>query len=78
MPTRPIFATCTGNFDVITDDHMKKMKNNAIVWNIGHFENEIMLPPLEKIHAGGRSKPQVDDIILPMQVDQSRLDEAPR
>src|ERR1700743_856458 len=36
-----IFVTCTGNFHVITHDHMKRMKNNAIVCNIGHFDNEI-------------------------------------
>jgi len=36
-----IFVTATGNFQVITHEHMKRMKNNAIVCNIGHFDNEI-------------------------------------
>ena len=35
-----IFVSATGNFNIITIDHMKKMKNNAIVGNIGHFDNE--------------------------------------
>merc|ERR1711987_24355 len=42
-----IFITTTGNFKIITLDHMKKMKNNAIVGNIGHFDNEIEMAALE-------------------------------
>merc|ERR1711865_678134 len=42
-----IFVTTTGNFNIITVDHMKKMKNNAIVGNIGHFDNEIDMAGLE-------------------------------
>merc|ERR1711941_31855 len=43
-----IFTTTTGNFQIITLEHMKKMKNNAIVGNIGHFDNEIEMDKLEK------------------------------
>ncbi|HJU83379.1 MAG TPA: adenosylhomocysteinase, partial [Holophagaceae bacterium] len=43
-----IFVTCTGNFHVITHDHMKRMKHNAIVCNIGHFDSEIDVASLEK------------------------------
>merc|ERR1712162_66136 len=42
-----IFVSSTGNFNIITFDHMKKMKNNAIVGNIGHFDNEIDMAGLE-------------------------------
>ena len=62
-----IFVTATGNCDVITVDHMKKMKNMAIVCNIGHFDNEIQvdalmaLPGIKKINI----KPQVDRIQFP-------------
>merc|ERR1712176_934103 len=42
-----IFVTTTGNFKIITLEHMKKMKNNAIVGNIGHFDNEIEMEKLE-------------------------------
>merc|ERR1711881_615013 len=42
-----IFTSATGNFDIITLEHMKKMKNNAIVGNIGHFDNEIEMQELE-------------------------------
>jgi len=59
-----IFVTCTGNFHVITHDHMKKMKNNAIVCNIGHFDNEIDVASLEK-YQWEEIKPQVDHIIFP-------------
>ena len=44
-----IFTSATGNFDIITVEHMKKMKNNAIVGNIGHFDNEIDMAGLEKL-----------------------------
>jgi adenosylhomocysteinase len=59
-----IFVTCTGNFHVITHDHMKRMKNNAIVCNIGHFDNEIDVASLKK-YTWENIKPQVDHIILP-------------
>ncbi len=59
-----IFVTCTGNFHVITHDHMVKMKNNAIVCNIGHFDSEIDVASLEK-YQWEEIKPQVDHIIFP-------------
>merc|ERR1711912_164077 len=43
-----IFTSATGNFKIITLEHMKKMKNNAIVGNIGHFDNEIAMEDLEQ------------------------------
>src|SRR6202041_485317 len=54
-----IFVTCTGNFHVITGAHMERMKNNAIVSNIGHFDNEIDVAALEKLK-WEEIKPQVD------------------
>ncbi len=62
-----IFVTCTGNCDIITAEHMAKMKNQAIVCNIGHFDNEIQVGRLEqwpgiKEH---NIKPQVDQFIFP-------------
>jgi adenosylhomocysteinase len=62
-----IFVTTTGNFDIITLEHMKKMKNNAIVGNIGHFDNEIDMAGLEGF-AGIKVeniKPQVDRFEFP-------------
>jgi adenosylhomocysteinase len=59
-----IFVTTTGNFNVITHDHMVKMKNNAIVCNIGHFDNEIDVASLRK-YTWENIKPQVDHIIFP-------------
>ncbi len=59
-----IFVTCTGNFHVIDHDHMVKMKNQAIVCNIGHFDNEIDVASLEK-YQWEEIKPQVDHIIFP-------------
>ncbi len=59
-----IFVTCTGNYHVITHDHMKKMKNQAIVCNIGHFDNEIDVASLEKNEKWEEIKPQVDHIIF--------------
>merc|ERR1711904_663706 len=62
-----IFVTTTGNFDIITVEHMKKMKNNAIVGNIGHFDNEIDMAGLEGT-AGIKVeniKPQVDRFVFP-------------
>jgi adenosylhomocysteinase len=59
-----IFVTTTGNLHVITDDHMKQMKNNAIVCNIGHFDNEIDVASLRK-YEWENIKPQVDHVIFP-------------
>jgi adenosylhomocysteinase len=59
-----IFVTTTGNFHVITHDHMIKMKNNSIVCNIGHFDNEIDVASLEK-YKWEEIKPQVDHVIFP-------------
>jgi adenosylhomocysteinase len=59
-----IFVTCTGNFHVITGEHMKKMKDQAIVCNIGHFDNEIDVASLEKLK-WEEIKPQVDHVIFP-------------
>jgi adenosylhomocysteinase len=59
-----IFVTATGNFHVITDEHMKKMKNQAIVCNIGHFDNEIDVAGLKK-YKWENIKPQVDHVIFP-------------
>jgi len=59
-----IFVSATGNFNVITHEHMKRMKNNAIVCNIGHFDNEIEVAAL-KAYPWENIKPQVDHIIFP-------------
>lgn len=59
-----IFVTATGNYHVITHEHMARMKNNAIVCNIGHFDNEIDVASLEK-YKWEEIKPQVDHIIFP-------------
>src|SRR5476649_2249403 len=59
-----IFVTATGNFRVITHDHMKRMKNNAIVCNIGHFDNEIDIASLKQ-YTWDNIKPQVDHIVFP-------------
>jgi adenosylhomocysteinase len=59
-----IFVTCTGNFHVITHEHMKRMKNQAIVCNIGHFDNEIDVASLKQ-YTWDNIKPQVDHIIFP-------------
>ena len=59
-----IFVTATGNFHVITHDHMKAMKNEAIVCNIGHFDNEIDVASLEQ-YEWDEIKPQVDHVIFP-------------
>jgi len=58
-----IFVTATGNFHVITHDHMLRMKNNAIVCNIGHFDNEIDVASLKQ-YPWENIKPQVDHIIF--------------
>jgi adenosylhomocysteinase len=59
-----IFVTTTGNKDVITHDHMKAMKNQAIVLNIGHFDNEIDIASLQG-YEWEEIKPQVDHVIFP-------------
>jgi len=59
-----IFVTATGNLNVINHDHMVKMKNEAIVCNIGHFDNEIDVASLSK-YQWEEIKPQVDHIIFP-------------
>jgi adenosylhomocysteinase len=61
-----IFVTATGNYHVITHDLMLKMKNQAIVCNIGHFDNEIDVASIEK-YQWEEIKPQVDHIIFPAQ-----------
>jgi len=62
-----IFVTCTGNCDIITINHMKQMKDQAIVCNIGHFDNEICVDDLEKFPGIRRLniKPQVDKFTFP-------------
>jgi adenosylhomocysteinase len=59
-----IFVTATGNIDVITHEHMRRMKHNAIVCNIGHFDNEIDVAAL-KAYTWENIKPQVDHVIFP-------------
>ena len=59
-----IFVTATGNLDVITHDHMLKMKHNAIVCNIGHFDSEIDIASLRR-YQWENIKPQVDHVIFP-------------
>ncbi|PXX49479.1 MULTISPECIES: adenosylhomocysteinase [Aquitalea] len=61
-----IFVTTTGNVSVITHDHMVKMRNNAIVCNIGHFDSEIEVASLRQ-YQWDNIKPQVDHIIFPAQ-----------
>merc|ERR1712199_65883 len=62
-----IFVSCTGNFNIVTLDLMKKMKNNAIVGNIGHFDNEIDMAGLEGLEGMKveNIKPQVDRFLFP-------------
>ncbi|MGH8131988.1 MAG: adenosylhomocysteinase [Steroidobacteraceae bacterium] len=59
-----IFVTATGNFHVITHDHLVRMKHNAIVCNIGHFDSEIDVASLKQ-YPWENIKPQVDHVILP-------------
>jgi adenosylhomocysteinase len=59
-----IFVTATGNKDVITLDHMRDMKDRAIVCNIGHFDNEIQVSSLSN-YVWSEIKPQVDEIEFP-------------
>ena len=59
-----IFVTATGNLGVITHDHMKRMKHNAIVCNIGHFDSEIEIAALKQ-YKWENIKPQVDHVVFP-------------
>ncbi|EJW10140.1 Adenosylhomocysteinase [Rhodovulum sp. PH10] len=63
-PRADIFVTCTGNVDVITVDHMRAMKDRAIVCNIGHFDSEIQVQGLRNLK-WNNIKPQVDEIEFP-------------
>jgi adenosylhomocysteinase len=63
-PEADIFVTATGNYHVIGHDHMVAMKNQAIVCNIGHFDNEIDVASLRR-YSWDNIKPQVDHIIFP-------------
>src|SRR5713101_564234 len=63
-PRADIFVTATGNLDVITIDHMRKMKDRAIVANIGHFDSEIQVAALRNLR-WHNVKPQVDEIEFP-------------
>jgi adenosylhomocysteinase len=67
VETADIFVTTTGNFDIITADHMARMKDKAIVGNIGHFDNEIDMAGLKKVKGIRREniKPQYDEWIFP-------------
>ena len=68
-PRADIFVTATGNIDVITLDHMRTMKNRAIVCNIGHFDSEIQIESLRNMK-WENVKPQVDEVVFP---DNKRL-----
>src|ERR1700749_1091377 len=63
-PLPDIFCTATGNVDVITIDHMRKMKDRAVVCNIGHFDSEIQVAALKNLK-WVNIKPQVDEIEFP-------------
>jgi len=63
-PIGDIFVTATGNLDVITLDHMRQMKDRAIVCNIGHFDSEIQIGALDN-YKWEEVKPQVDEVVFP-------------
>ena len=63
-PRGDLFVTATGNVDVITMDHMRAMKNRAIVANIGHFDSEIQIEALRNLR-WENVKPQVDEVVFP-------------
>jgi len=63
-PQGDIFVTATGNVDVITLDHMRAMKDRAIVCNIGHFDSEIQIDSLRNM-TWEEVKPQVDEVVFP-------------
>jgi adenosylhomocysteinase len=67
LETADIFITATGNFNIITADHMARMKDKAIVANIGHFDNEIDMAGLKKVKGLKRVniKPQYDEFVFP-------------
>src|SRR5687767_9376258 len=67
LSTADIFITATGNFNIITAEHMARMKDKAIVANIGHFDNEIDMAGLKKMKGVKRNniKPQYDEFIFP-------------
>ena len=68
VETADIFITTTGNFDIITADHMKRMKNKAIIGNIGHFDNEIDMAGLKKI-------PGIEHINIKPQYDEWQFED---
>jgi adenosylhomocysteinase len=68
-PIGDIFVTATGNVDVITLEHMRKMKHRAVVCNIGHFDSEIQIESLRN-YKWENVKPQVDEVVFP---DNKRL-----
>jgi adenosylhomocysteinase len=76
VDTADIFVTCTGNANVITVDHMARMKHNAIVGNIGHFDTEIDMAGLAKFKGIERRnvKPQVDEWAFPARPESGRAD----
>jgi adenosylhomocysteinase len=63
-PVGDIFVTATGNIDVITIEHMRRMKHRAIVCNIGHFDSEIQIASLRN-YRWENVKPQVDEVVFP-------------
>jgi adenosylhomocysteinase len=65
VETGDLFVTATGNVDVVTVDHMKRMKDCAIVGNIGHFDNEIDMAGLKKATTRVNIKPQYDAFVFP-------------
>ena len=67
VSTADIFITTTGNFDIVTADHMSRMKDKAIVGNIGHFDNEIDMAGLKKVKGikTVNIKPQYDEWVFP-------------
>src|SRR5437016_6224351 len=67
VETADVFVTATGNRDIITADHMARMKHQAIVGNIGHFDNEIDMAGLARFEGVERVtiKPQVDEWVFP-------------
>ena len=68
-PQADIFVTATGNVDIITVDHMREMKDRAIVCNIGHFDSEIQINALKNFK-WTNIKPQVDEVEFP---DQKKI-----
>ncbi len=63
-PVADIFVTATGNIDVVTIDHMRRMKDRAIVCNIGHFDSEVQIEALRN-YRWENVKPQVDEVVFP-------------